>query len=272
MIFSIFRSTFAKEAIVCGEYEEAIRQWDELLEFYERQNLHGTYIWQAYSGKGNVYLYEGQYKKALEIYKKLLILIGSDQDASMLIAEEYALNIYSSIALCFVKMGEYESAENFIKQALYVMDQNKENGMELVWDYFWIYYNCLLMYLEMDSIPSVRSFKMLKRLKKCNTNTIQKALLFTVRAWHKGILEGDVNGGILEANEALYLKLHSNVENDLQIVESYYVNTVLNLFAGKENVAHHYAEKGLNVLNDCDVLKEKNVKFLRKQLEKITTR
>ena len=50
------------------------------------------------------------------------------------------------------------------------------------------------------------------------------------------------------------------------------MNTVLNLFAGKENVAHHYAEKGLNVLNDCDVLKEKNVKFLRKQLEKITTR
>lgn len=50
------------------------------------------------------------------------------------------------------------------------------------------------------------------------------------------------------------------------------MNAVLNLFAGKETIARYYAEVGLNILNDCEESQKKNVKFLRKQLEKITTR
>lgn len=237
--------SLAHVAIAQNDFSLALNIYKKLTTSseYKQSTLPQALRLEIDNGMADTYLYMEKYQSAYDWYSQLLNSLTWIDDMDEATLNDFKIRLYSKIALCQIKLGNYTRTLQFIDQTLRHMETSDEN-------YFHVYYNYFLMYLEMYSDRTIKSDKMLDALKNYPKNEVQTAMFLTVNAWYTGIILGNVYDAINIAHEALIIKRQQYIENDSRIAESHYVNALLRFFAGLDNDALHCIIKSQNILKN----------------------
>ena len=250
-------TSLARVATVQGYYEEAI---DIYKEFIHKQKLNSKNIaFEIWYGLADTYLYAEEYDEAYGTYAQILKWVMNQYEDE--IAEEHFLNekvrLYSKLALCEFKRKNDEKALQYIKYTFMNIDElNAEQKKSL----FPVYYNYLLMWLDIFPYRTTEGDKLLECLENFDKNEMQKGMFLTVKAWYRGIINGDLYEAEKEAMEALNIKRRLCMENDVRIAESHYINAMLKMFQGDYDKALYCCNKSSNILKNVAMHEEQKEK------------
>lgn len=177
------------------------------------------------------------------------------------------VRIYSKLALCEFKQGNVENVIKYLEITKFHLERMDEDEKK---ELFPVYYNYLLMYLDINPDRTQEAEHLLKMLEAFGNNDMQRAMFLTIKAWYLGIINGNLREAARAADEALRIKRHSYIENDFRIAESHYINAMIRLFQGNYQQAEYCCMKSINILKNFKLhtyQKEKS----RDLLEKITS-
>lgn len=250
-------TSLARVATVQGYYEEAIAIYKD---FIHKQKLNSQNItFEVWNGLADTYLYAEEYDDAYETYAKILKWVMDQYED--IITEENFLNekvrVYSKLALCEFKRKNSEKALQYIE---YTFTNIKELNKEQKKSLFPVYYNYLLMWLDTFPYKMAECDKLLEYLESFDKNEMQKGMFLTVKAWYRGIINGDLYEAEKDAAEALDIKRRLCIENDVRIAESHYVNAMLKMFQGDYDKALYCCNKSSNILKNVAMHEEQKEK------------
>ncbi|MCF7911088.1 MAG: tetratricopeptide repeat-containing sensor histidine kinase [Candidatus Cloacimonetes bacterium] len=118
-----------------GNYSKALVEYLDLKQIAEKLG-DKKLLFNAYNNIGMIYWIEDDFKTAMEIYRKGFTLL---KDTS----SHNAANVLNNIGICFLKLGQYKEAEEYLLKALLIFEQ--ENDLKLMAN---SYLNIANSYLE----------------------------------------------------------------------------------------------------------------------------
>ena len=117
-----------------GNYSQALDEYINLKQIAEKLN-DKKLLFNAYNNIGMIYWIENDFQTAVDIYRQGLDLVED-------ITSHNAANIINNIGICYLKMGDYIKAEEFLQKALIIFKQ--ENDLKLLANSYLNIANCYL--------------------------------------------------------------------------------------------------------------------------------
>lgn len=258
MLYYKIQLNFAKVATAQKKFKKAIQVYQTLLKDENIIRNISIFI-ETKLGMADNYLYIGDYNKSYVLYSDILSDICTDlfdflEDITI---KEYKIQIYSRIALCQIKLGKIDEVKRIILQVMESINILEADGNR---EFFHIYYNFFIIYLEIYPGESAENSRMLELLGQNSRNEVQNAMYITVKAWYEGVIKGDIYNSIQNASTALEIKRNLYIENDVRIAESHYVNALLRFFAGNDEEAYYCCMKSCNILKNINTYINKMIK------------
>lgn len=266
----------AKVLSVQQEYDEALSVYQDILANMDLEHSFFGIYYESVLGTGDVYLMKSNYRKAMEIYKRVLMWIveqdGEEHAQSM---DATFIDIYHRIALCYIGQEEFEMSYQYMKSSIDHMQGNEAINNQ---DFFSVFYNYLLLVMRMDISDAYNNRMLPQLLEREVKNTVQQAMYYTLYAWLLGIVEGELQYALQLAHRALEIKREHFIENDLRIAESHFVISSLYVLSGDYVKAEACCRKSLNILknfenksrqNDYAMMLLKKISYERALMKKI---
>lgn len=261
--------SLARVATLQTNYDKAIEIYREISVYKQIKNS-PKIAFEILNGIADTFLYSENYKNAYNSYSRSLDFIVKEFNDNEKNESDFLnikVRIYSKLALCEFKQGNVENVIKYLEITKFHLERMDEDEKK---ELFPVYYNYLLMYLDINPDRTQEAEHLLKMLEAFGNNDMQRAMFLTIKAWYLGIINGNLREAARAADEALRIKRHSYIENDFRIAESHYINAMIRLFQGNYQQAEYCCMKSINILKNFKLhtyQKEKS----RDLLEKITS-
>lgn len=165
---------------------------------------------------------------------------------------EYAIKIYSRMAICYAILEDYDYADSLMQGSLKWAEQRKDDA-----ECFSLIYNQIILAVCEGNVEDAAINPKFESLKKMISCEVQNALYLSLYAWYRGIIGGHRRQALDYAYEALTLKRESLAENDVRIAESHYLISILHLLGDEIEHAVECRKKSINILRNYEFEKER---------------